>query len=544
MVMKKILNNNIILSVLSGLILCLGWTQLGIGWTIFIGFIPLLFVMENLLNSNKKRKAARFLGLSYISFFIWNAISTWWIKYSTTPGAIAAIAISSLLMAFIMYINIHSFKFFGRRVGYIAFVVNWITFEYLFMNSEISWPWLILGNAFSNNISLIQWYEYVGHLGGSLWIMIINVIIYEIIRLTLLKRKTKNYVIGLSCLIFVPIVFSLVIYYTHEDQGTDVDIVVIQPNIDPYNEKFASLSLDSQIDIILNEAYEVADNNVCYFIAPETAIPNYMPEDELNEEYSVILIKEFLNEYPNAKFIIGATTRTYYENGIGKTITSRKINNTNNYYDIFNTSLQIDTSDNVCVYHKSRLVPGVEMMPYPKIFGFLQDLMINLGGIPGSLGTQKERSVFPNDNLGINIGAPICYESAYGEFIGEFVQKGANLLFVITNDGWWRDTPGYKQHRSFSKIRAVETRKSIARSANTGISCFINQRGEVLQELGWWQRGTLRKTIKANDKITLYTKYGDFLARMSLVASIIILVIQIVNSVLTKLKIRDLQKQN
>lgn len=540
--MKKILSGNITLSILSGFILCIGWTQLGIGWATFIAFVPILIILERILKDNRKRKGLRFFGLCYISLFIWNVISTWWIYYATLAGAIAAIVISTSLMAVVMCISFFSFKTFGRRMGYITFIVNWIAFEYLFMNSQISWPWLILGNSFSNNISLIQWYEYVGHLGGSLWIMIINVMTYELLRQITLKEKIKeirSYSIGLICLVFIPITFSLIRYHTYEERGKDIDIVIIQPNIDPYNEKFDNLKIEDQLNIILNEAYKVADKGVDYFIAPETAIPNYMWEDELNEDPCIESLRAFIFQYPDAKFIIGANTRTLYKNGTNKTKTSGKLGRTEHYADIFNTSLQIDTSDNILIYHKSKLVPGVEMMPYPKIFGFLHELMVDLGGMTGSNGTQEKRSVFPNNKLELNVGVPICYESAYGEFMSGFVNEGANVLFVITNDGWWNDTPGYKQHMSFSKLRAVESRRSIARSANTGISCFINQRGDILKELGWWKRGALREIIKANDKITFYTKYGDFIPRMALVFAIIIFVIQITNGIFIRIKNRN-----
>ena len=119
--------------------------------------------------------------------------------------------------------------------------------------------------------------------------------------------------------------------------------------------------------------------------------------------------------------------------------------------------------------------------------------------------------VSPNDS--IKIGTIICYESVYGEFVTEYVQKGAGYLFVITNDGWWGNTPGHRQHNSLSSIRAVETRRSIARSANTGISSFINQRGDVLQELTWWKRGALKQDLNYNTKLTFYVKHGDYIGR-------------------------------
>ena len=117
----------------------------------------------------------------------------------------------------------------------------------------------------------------------------------------------------------------------------------------------------------------------------------------------------------------------------------------------------------------------------------------------------------------------ICYESIFGEYVTGYVQKGAELIFIITNDGWWKNTPGYKQHMSFARLRAIETRRSIARSANTGISCFINQRGDVSQPTGWWVDAAIKGTINANDEITFYVKYGDYIARISLFVSALLL---------------------
>ena len=517
--MKKIATNNLILSVISGLLFSIGWTQMGIGWITFFAFVPLLLIINNLQNSSKKNKGGWVLGFSYISFLIWNCISTYWVAYATLPGAIAAIMLSALFMAGTIYFTFCCYNKFGKTVGNIAFVTNWLAFEYLFMNSQISWPWLVLGNSFANNITLIQWYEYVGHLGGSAWILAVNILIFETYIWLINQNRKKIKIFGLSLLllIFVPIISSLILFYTHEEKGKDIDIVVIQPNIDPYNDKFGGMEEEEQLKIILGLCDSIGDNKVDYFVSPETALCVFgIWENDLQDEDCINGVRNFLKKFPDAKFIIGAPTKRIYIDGYGKSETASKYYDTENYFDYFNTSLQIDTSENVCMYHKSRLVPGVEQLPYPKVFGFLQDLLLDLGGMTGSHGTQKNRSVFPNEKLDINVGVPICYESIYGEFISEFVNAGANILFVITNDGWWHDTPGYRQHQSYSKIRAIETRKSIARSANTGISCFINQRGEVVDKCGWWQRKAIRHKLKANSEITFYSKYGDFIARIAL----------------------------
>lgn len=134
----------------------------------------------------------------------------------------------------------------------------------------------------------------------------------------------------------------------------------------------------------------------------------------------------------------------------------------------FNTALALDAEGVRGIHHKSRLVIGVEKMPLPWLFDWLSFLIIDLGGTTGQLGVDTQRTVFAAD--GVRVAPAICYESVYGAYVGEFVRGGAQLLLVITNDGWWRDTAIHRQHFSFARLRAIEHRRAVARSANTGIS--------------------------------------------------------------------------
>ncbi|MDD3741116.1 MAG: apolipoprotein N-acyltransferase [Bacteroidales bacterium] len=536
--MTKVLKDKLSLSLISGILLSLGWLQLGLGWIILFAFVPILFVLDKQLLVRKISNAAEFSLYCLISFVIWNTISTYWIYKATIPGAIAVILISSFLMSGLMFISFRTFELLGIRIGLVVFVTNWVAYEYLFMNSQISWPWLVLGNAFADNVSLIQWYEFTGHLGGSVWILIVNVLIYKLLKLILEKKEKRAIckLVGiLSIFLLVPFGYSLFRYHTYTEVDKPVAVVVIQPNIDPYNEKF-SIPVQAQLEIILRIAEQYNDSEVEYFIAPETAITYGVWENDISTNHYIMFIRDFLKGNPMAKFIIGANTLKKYPGGKDKTETAVESGNSGNYFDIFNTSLQIDSSKNVDIYHKSKLVPGIEMLPYPNLFWFLKDLMLDLGGMTGSHGTQKEREVFKNEILDINVGVPVCYESVYGQFISEFVLKGAELLFIITNDGWWGNTPGYKQHLNFSRLRAVETRRSIARSANTGISCIINQRGDIVISSEWWQAGAIRGNVNANNKMTFYVKNGDYLARMTVVISALILIILIGSYINEKIK--------
>ena len=179
------------------------------------------------------------------------------------------------------------------------------------------------------------------------------------------------------------------------------------------------------------------------------------------------------------------------------------------------------------IYHKSKLTPAVEKMPFPEYLKFLENFSIDLGGTVGSLGTDDVRKVFITQKDSLRVSAAICYESIYGEFFSRFARNGAELIFIATNDGWWGNTPGHRQHFIYARLRAIETRRSIARSANTGISAFINQRGDILQESDYWVPVVLKGTINANDKITYYTHHGDYIARIAGFVSVMLLLIGI-----------------
>ena len=139
--------------------------------------------------------------------------------------------------------------------------------------------------------------------------------------------------------------------------------------------------------------------------------------------------------------------------------------------------------------------------------------MIDLGGTVGQLGVGEPGPAFVH--IGGSGGTPICYEGLYVNFYGGFVREGARALLISSNDGWWGDTPGHKHLFSIARLRAVEHRRAIARSANTGKSGFISARGDVGQTLGWEQRGVITAEVPLNSELTFYTRYGDCLARIS-----------------------------
>ena len=154
------------------------------------------------------------------------------------------------------------------------------------------------------------------------------------------------------------------------------------------------------------------------------------------------------------------------------------------------------------------------MTPYPALFCKIDDM---LGGVMGRCVGQDGISllhVYAGDINPIPVGCAICYESAYGEYYTGYVRKGARAMTVITNDAWWGDTPGYVQHLSYSCLRAIETRRAIARCANTGISAIISPSGEIISRTPWWEQAVLTGSLPLRDDMTFFVTHGDIAGRV------------------------------
>ena len=514
------------LTLLSSILLTLPWYQQFSGIIIIVAFIPLLFIEDYIYNTQDQNKPIVLIGYVALAFAMWNILATYWVKNAAVIAIVAAVIVNTLLMTMVFWLFHFTKRKLGPKIGNFSFLVYWIGFEHLYLNAEISWPWLNLGNAFAKDIKLIQWYEYTGTPGGTLWIIILNLFLFNIIKSYINIKDFKKLIPKLTfylLLILIPIIISVTIFKNYKEKGKEYNIAILQPNIDPYNEKYGGLSHKQQLNIIMNLADSITDENTDYVIGPETALDNYLWEDKLDQNYPIRVIKHFVSNKPRVNFVIGMESYKRFMPGEKQSKTARYYKKERFYYDIHNAAVQIDTSAYIPVYCKSKLVTGVEKMPFPKLFKLLEDVILDFGGITGSRGTQNYRGTFKHSVDETRIAPVICYESVYGEYVTDYVKNGANFIFVITNDGWWGNTPGYKQHLNYSQLRAIETRRSVARSANTGISAFINQKGEILNRTEWWVSDAIKNTLKANDELTFYVKYGDFIGRLSGFLSILLI---------------------
>ncbi len=513
----------LLLSILGGLLLSAGWFA---PTTIFIFFawVPLLFIEEHISKSEViRKKKLKLIGYSYLSFFTWNICVTWWIYYASFGGAAMAIVCNPIFMT-VTFMIWHNLKQRIHKTWAIWLLIPiWLGYEYGHTLWDLTWSWLVLGNAFAFNHNWVQWYEFTGTSGGSLWVLIVNILIYKLI-------KNKNYslqsILKPAIALLLPIVLSYSILSTsipEDNNSGKYKTVVVQPNVDPYNDKFY-FEPAVQLHKLLNQINGKIDSTVDFLVLPETYLTENFIEGKENESYSLHFLRDsILKKYPKLTIITGANTFHVYNTNETPSSTSRKDETSGEYFDVFNTGLQLN-EEGISYYHKSKLVPGVERMPFPMIFKPLESLAINLGGTMGSLGVQDKRAVFYSHNKKVCIAPVICYESAYSDYVADYVENGANLIFIITNDGWWENTPGHRQHLAYSRLRAIETRREIARCANTGISCFVTPYGDIEQATTYWEPAVISKNMTPNDKQTLFVKFGDIISYSSSISAILLFI--------------------
>ncbi|TJZ61411.1 apolipoprotein N-acyltransferase [Sphingobacterium olei] len=524
------MKNNYLLALLSAFILWLAWPPIPYSSILlFVGFVPLLIACERVMRSSLAKKGQKIFTLAFITGFIWNTASIYWVFHAMNAYLPAWISIlislipfglAPLLMAAVFRLYYQLRKRNTIFLSFSGLISFWIAYEYLHQLWDLSFPWMTLGNGFANFHQLIQWYDITGVYGGTLWIWLANILIFLLAWQRISKTEslsTKKLVISISATVLIPSVISIIQYTSYEEHINPSEIVVVQPNIDPYG-KFGHIPPEDQLLNLITLSEGVAKPNTEFFIWPETAISarGGINEEEFRSYPAYLQITNFLDKYHNGNVLSGIESHRIFSDQATHTVRPYA----DMFIDSYNASVLIDRSSKLQFYHKSKLVPGVEQMPFGGALSFMKPLFDHFGGTTGGYGSDPEPTVFYSAS-GIGAAPVICYESIWGDYVAQYVKKGAQFIAIVTNDGWWKNTSGKDQHLQYAKLRAIENRRWVARSANTGISGFINQRGDIVQKTAWWVPASLSQEINLNEELTVYTKLGDVIVYLSIIGSLL-----------------------
>lgn len=512
--------------ILPALLLYAAWPVSSFTFLVFIALVP-LFAIE--LHT---KSTSRFFWILWLNLLTWNTLTTWWIWNASPGGAVGAIVANSLLMCFPWMLYRFARKNAGQGIAFTAFTLYWLTWEYIHHNWDLSWPWLTLGNVFSLHPNWVQWYEITGTTGGSLWVILVNILLFRSFYNT--KENRWQFVpvpvktlAGILAILLPLLVSYFFIPAPKPAKQAQPNVVVVQPNVEPYTEKFntdPALLIDKMIRLSNTQT----DSNTRLVIWPETAIPVEVWENEIATNHYYKAVFGFVKSHPQIELVSGIDSYRNWGRA-GKKGFSIRTMNSGDQYEAYNTAFATDSSEQFQLYHKTKLVPGVEALP--SWLGFMSSIFDDLGGTTGTLGRSDSAVVFSFAHNPYHPAPIICYESIYSDYVTEYVKRGANLLTIVTNDGWWGETPGFKQHMNMARLRAIENRRWVARSANTGISCFISPSGEVLQPQPWNIASAIKMNIEPLEAMTFYSRNGDWLSRIIWPAAALLLLFTIFSAV-------------
>ena len=489
------------------------------GFLAAVAFVPLLMLMDRPMT-----RGARFRTL-YGAFFLASLFTLYWVGNFTSAKDPFLMMAGVLLLLwqpffFLLPMGVYaSVKHrLGRTAALIAFPCIWVTFEWLYALGEFSFPWLTIGNTQTYQLDKIQFIEITGVYGLSFWLLILNVLVLFLIDIWKkghsLASSTSIVLIGTIIVLYLaPDFYSS--SWEHvvpvKNDSHPIRVGILQPNLDPW-EKWEGGKTDVgrslQIDRYIGLMRELKKDSVSIAVLPETAILFNLPA---HPEQLLRLRGEV--DRLHMGLVSGFPDLKYYRPGEAPA-SSGSIKGTDMRYDAFNAILYLQPGSNgVQFYDKMRLVPFAERIPYAASVPFLiEPLRWNVGISNWGLG--KDSTVFVDEQMKTKFLAMICYESIFPEFVASFVNRGAEFLVFITNDSWWGNTSGARQHNQYAVLRAVENRRWVVRCANGGISSIIDPQGTMIKRTGMYTEAVVVGTIQPRAEKTFYSRHGDLVARI------------------------------
>jgi apolipoprotein N-acyltransferase len=550
------------LIVLAGGLLGISFPPLNI---FFGSFFGLALIIHLTLDSKNYKQ---FFLRSYLIFIVEQLIAISWISLSgLQKHADTFLAISGAIMIIIhslfLLIPVLIFFFISRNIKIkkfpnfvlIFFPFTWVAFEYFHSLGEVSFPWLTIGNAFSTQLNKIQFIEITGVFGISFWACIIAALIYYLVLETrridsksfipaFTKRKNIYIYIVLLLLYILPDIYSTATssrdkYTEYKKEGV-LKIGVIQPNYNPWIKWTTNSKAMTEDYAEMIKDLTANNKNLDLIVLPEAALNYYLLDS--NNESKFRILKNLVDSL-NIPVLTGAPDIKIWTDTLNAPKDAPKYNSIYKYSS-YNSAILIEKNKNnseLQKYHKIHLVAGSERLPHQDQLSFLKDFIKWEVGISSyEIGT--DTTIFSLNGKG-TFNTAICYESVYPDFFRRFVNKGADFSVVITNDGWWGKLFGTYQHNQFAILRAVENRRWIVRSANTGISCIIDPYGNMTNKTEIYERAMFASDIGINKETTFYTEHGDLIGEISIYLTSLLIFTGLVFKLYNSVSKRKLKQQ-
>lgn len=528
----------LVLMASSGVLLGLSFPPSPLYTLAYVGFIPLFMLLEQLT------RAAQVFRYSYGAMMIFHLITLYWVG-GFTHGNDPYLMVSGVALVFghplfftVPLLLYHwAKKHLGQTTSLVLFPFLWTAFEYSRTLSEFAFPWVTIGNSQAYDLTRIQIAEFTSVYGVSALLVAFNVLGFLWLQRLAgsswtFKSKPSLLTLGAMVLLYVlPWMYGS--QKMNEaisiDSSSQVRAGIVQPNIDPWDkwgEKGPSrwISYNRQFTTYVTETEEFEEDSLDLVVWPETALP-FDPTLVGNGQYLQAL--QSLAQRLNLSVFSGMPS--YVPRHDRGDTAARP-------YLVYNAARLISPDSVYASYKKVVLVPFAERVPYAEELSFLVEPLRWGVGISG-WDKGRDAMVYPlrtRSGVQTAFGGMVCYESIFPWYVRQFVLGGAEFLVIITNDSWWGKTSGAYQHAAYASFRAIELRRWIVRSANGGISGFVDPEGRLVQETSLYTQARLIGRIQPERGLTFYARHGDVFAQVCSAVSVAFLLLMIVRMIRRK----------
>lgn len=528
-----------VLAAISGILYGLAFPPTGFPGSLlgFICLVPLLIALET---GTRLRDAFR---RGFVAMFLLGLVANYWVGGWKGIGAVDPFlmvggVILALIHPFFLVVPLLLYDVVRRKYGakpaLYALPILWTGFEYFHSLGDLSYPWLNLYNTQSYNLPYIQFIEYTGSFGASFLLVAVNALIYVLLRarreavsglpteLVVSAKGKRLAVVSLSLAIGLPYLHGAIVMSQAQSSERTLRVTIIQPNINPWAKWEVSQKGILDTNFEATDAAIARDGKADLVIWPETAI-TFPITLNYNGEH-LLRLYDYLDRI-RTPLLTGFPQVEEYMQGKDSIPPDAKPSKYDRlFYRSWNAAMVVYRGAEGYEqdhYYKQRLVPWGEKVPFVDIFPVLGDIFkwsVGLGSWNEGTGFDVQRlpmravdSTAPVQDTA-RMWTMICYESVYPWFVREFVKNGAEMLVIITNDGWYGRSSGPYQHNQFAVLRAIENRRWIARSANTGISSVIDDKGRMIRETDLFVKDAITSEIPLRAELTVYASVGDWVA--------------------------------
>jgi len=476
-------------AVLSGVLLALAFPPVSNGVLSFIALVPLVITLHR--GEYAKReffKAGYLFGVTFFAAHLW-----WIVRLLPASSITMPWLMVPALIVLVAYLSVYPALFFlllrvvGRGDRFMLWLVGpalWVLLEWIRSNGELGFPWAAIGYSFARIPVLMQGASVVGITGLAAFVLLINMAASTALLSQTFRAKTIGIAVTMGLL-------ALAAFYGRGEidrfdertHGKEFTVAIAQPNVD-LALKWKREFTDSTFLLIERLTREAAVSNPGIVVFPETCAPVYLRYDQKYRPRMENLARDL-----GVGVFIGFLDGRY--DGPERSLR------------VYNSAGLITPGGAFLGYDKMHLLPFGEAIPFAWKFPSLAKM--DFGQANFTPGPEVE----PIESQVGRLAPLVCFESIFPGLSRRFVRDGADVLINVTNDGWFGSTPGPFQHNDMAIFRAVENRRFLVRSANTGISMFVDPAGRVKRALGLYEEGILIHQIHHVDGTTFYTRHGD-----------------------------------